>query len=176
MRERKDCRICFSGWCGMERIDKILNHNLFKECLRKNEKAELGREFCLHSMGHFLDVARLAALLNLKEDRRTQEEPIYAAALLHDIGRFRQYADGTPHEKASAEIAPAILEDCGFDEKETDVIINAILRHREEATAKDGGLAGLLYRADRLSRSCFACKAEKKCNWKEKEKNRRLIL
>ena len=42
---------------------------------------------------------------------------IYAAALLHDMGRVRQYRDGTEHHEESARIAARILPECGFSEE-----------------------------------------------------------
>ena len=42
------------------------------------------------------------------------KELIYCAALLHDIGRARQYEDGTPHDEAGAAIAGQILNELGF--------------------------------------------------------------
>lgn len=158
-----------------ERVNRILEHASYKEYVRRNEKAEAGRGFCRHDMVHFLDVARIAMILKLKEEQRTEEELIYAAALLHDIGRHVQYEDGTPHEEASAVLAAPILEDCGFGDKETSVILNAIVSHRNPQTASQAGLSGLLYRADKLSRSCFCCKAEEECDWKKDKKNMRLI-
>ena len=86
---------------------------------------------------------------------------------LHKL-KFGQQA---PHEQASARIAPDILEDCGFDDKETDVIVTAISRHRDPEAAKEKNLNGVLYRADKASRACFACDAEKDCNWKDGKKN-----
>lgn len=155
----------------MERIDKILKHPLFIENLKKNQAAEAERCFCRHDMVHFLDVARIGMILNLKEQQKIQQEWIYAAGLLHDIGKHRQYEAGIPHEQASAEIAPVILRECGFDEKETAVIIEAILAHRDAAAAQCSGLKGILYRADKASRACFACEAEPECNWKGEKKN-----
>lgn len=155
----------------MEKIDKILKHDLFIENLSKNVAAEAGRCFCRHDMSHFLDVARIGMILNLKECQGVGEEVIYAAGLLHDIGKHLQYSQGIPHEKSSAELAPAILRDCGFDDKETDAIVQAILTHRDSASASVPGLTGILYRADKASRACFACEAEKDCNWKGDRKN-----
>ena len=155
----------------MERIDKILNHDLFAEHMRKNEAAEAERSFCRHNMGHMLDVARIAMILNLEEALQIPKDVVYAAALLHDIGRHIQYEDGTTHEAASAKIAPSILKDCGYDEKETDVIISAIRLHRTAEIAENQDLNGILYRADKASRACFACKAEKNCDWKQEKKN-----
>lgn len=155
----------------MERIDKILNHDLFVENMRKNEAAEADRSFCRHNMGHLLDVARIAMILNLEENLGIEKDMLYAAALLHDIGRHVQYENGTPHETASAEIAPQILADCCFDEKETGVICKAIRMHRTREIAEEASLNGLLYRADKAGRPCFACHMEKACDWKNDKKN-----
>lgn len=155
----------------MDRIDKILNHDLFLRHLRENEAAENNRVFCHHDMVHFLDVARIGEIINLEEGLGIDREWIYAAALLHDLGKHIQYEDGTPHEKASAEIAPEILQDCGFDDSETGVIVDAINCHRNTGVAQEMNLRGVLYRADKASRACFACKAEKDCNWKDGKKN-----
>ena len=51
----------------MDRIDKILNHDLFLRHLKENEKAEIDRQFCCHDMNHFLDVARIGEIINLEE-------------------------------------------------------------------------------------------------------------
>lgn len=155
----------------MDRINRILNHNLFIRNLRENEMAEENRPFCHHDMTHFMDVARIGWILNLEENCGIPKDWIYAAALLHDIGRHDQYADGTPHEKASAVRAPEILRECGFSEEETGKIVEAIAGHRDETLSKERSLRGILYRADKLSRPCFACKAEKDCNWKAGKKN-----
>lgn len=155
----------------MNRIDKILKHDLFLYHLKENNTAEAERRFCRHNMEHFLDVARIGWILNLEEQLEINKEWIYAAALLHDMGKHMQYEQGIPHECASAEIAPEILRDCGFDEKETTVIVEAILSHRDAGVAGLPDLKGVLYRADKASRACFACKAESDCNWKEGKKN-----
>ncbi len=82
-------------------------------------------------MAHFLDVARLAYIFNLEEHLGIDRERIYAAALLHDIGRHVQYLDGTPHQEAGLPIAGEILRDCGFSEGEEEEILEAIARHRD---------------------------------------------
>jgi putative nucleotidyltransferase with HDIG domain len=155
----------------MDKIDKILNHDLFLYHLQKNEEAEKERRFCRHGMVHFLDVARIGEILNLESQLGLDREQIYAAALLHDMGKHMQYENGTPHELASAEIAEQILQECGFDEKETYVIVSAIKSHRDSTVAAERNLKGVLYRADKASRACFCCAAEKDCNWKNDKKN-----
>lgn len=158
----------------MERIDKILKHDLFLYHLHANEAAEAQRCFCRHNMTHFLDVARIGEMINLEEGLGIDREWVYAAALLHDMGKHVQYEAGTPHELVSAEIAPKILTECGFDDKETDVIICAIRSHRDVNVMEERNLKSVLYRADKASRACFACKAEGECNWKEGRKNLRI--
>lgn len=160
----------------MDRINKILNHHLYRTYMEQNEQAEANRRFCRHNIGHFLDVARIGMLFNLEEGYGLHKELVYGAALLHDIGRFRQYEDGTPHELASAELAPQILSDCGFDNKETDVIIEAIRNHRNAAVKEKRNLTGLLYRADKASRACYVCSVAKECNWSNRKKNQDLIV
>ncbi len=155
----------------MDRIDKILNHHLFLQHLHANEAAEVHRRFCRHNMCHFLDVARIGMIINLEEGLGLDKEWIYAAALLHDMGKHIQYENGTPHEIASGEIAPQILRECGFDDKETDVIVSAILSHRDSSVMEERSLRGVLYRGDKASRACFACEAESECNWKDGKKN-----
>lgn len=159
----------------MDRIDKILNHDSFIENLEKNKTAEADRRFCRHDVAHFLDVARIGMIINLEEGMGIPKELIYGAALLHDIGKHRQYGEGIPHEQAGALIAPEILRDCGFDEKETCVIIDAILRHRNSDVIPERSLSGVLYRADKASRPCFACAAVGDCSWKDGAKNKRVI-
>lgn len=155
----------------MDRVNRILNHTLFIEHLRANEQAEKDRVFCKHDMVHFLDVARIGMILNLEEKINLPKDMIYGAALLHDMGKHLQYEKGIPHEVASARIAPDILRDCGFDEGEVHGIVDAIRTHRQPEIADQKNLNGLLYRADKASRACFACRVEADCNWKGEKKN-----
>ncbi len=155
----------------MNRIDRILAHELFRYHLEENRRAERDRIFCHHDMIHFLDVARIGEILNLEQRLSLEREWIYAAALLHDLGKHIQYAEGTPHELASADIAPQILSDCGFTADETRVIVEAIRNHRNAGIADSRDLNGVLYRADKASRACFACEARAECNWKGEKKN-----
>ena len=186
----RDCRSSFIKCCGskfhaaesknmrrnMDRIDKILKHDLFLYHLSKNQEAEADRRFCRHDIVHFLDVARIGEILRLEEGLELDREWIYAAALLHDLGKHIQYEDGTSHEKAGGEIAPVILKDCDFSEEESHRIVEAILGHRDEKIAGERSLRGILYRADKASRACFACGEEKNCNWKDGKKNLKIRL
>ncbi len=158
----------------MERIDRILGNEKYRDYLRRNQQEEQERIFCRHDMAHFLDVARIGWILVLEENLPIEKEIVYAAALLHDIGRYLQYREGQPHEKASAKLAPEILKECGFDENETDIIIEAIEKHRDKNVQGEENLNGILYRADKAGRPCFACDAEKLCDWKQEKKNKKI--
>lgn len=163
---------------AMERVHKVYEHPLFRKCLEKNQEAEKERVFCRHDMTHYIDVARLSYIFSLERGYIISKEEIYAAALLHDIGKWKQYKDGTPHEKASALLAEEILQEAGFSEEENVRILGAILCHRisdEKKKKENGQLAEILYDADKISRACYACPAEKECNWAEDKKNRKII-
>ena len=165
----------------MERINRILHHPDYQNYLEENIAAEKDRVFCRHNMEHFLAVARIAMLLNLQENLQIGQEIVYAAAILHDIGRFKQYREQIPHELASAKLALPILKDCGFSDEEIDCIVHAITTHRRKnepvkyGDMKDN-LTDLLYRADKMSRDCFACPAKAACNWPDEKKNHKIIL
>lgn len=160
----------------MKRVNRILKLDIYQDYVEKNYLAERKRRFCRHDMAHFLDVARIAMILNESEKYGIPQEIIYAAALLHDIGRWKQYEDGTPHEKVSAALSSEILSKCRFTEEEAHTVITAIGNHRNEEMKEDKDLNGLLYRADKLSRACFACRMEEACNWKQDKKNRKLFV
>lgn len=159
----------------MDRIDRILGCVAFRENLEKNKAAEKDRIFCRHDMAHFLDVARIATIISLEEGLNIDRELIYGAALLHDIGKHRQYSDGIPHEQSGVIIANDILRNCGFNDEEASVIIDAIGSHRDDSVALEASLRGALYRADKASRACFSCAAEGDCNWKESKKNHQIL-
>ncbi|MEE3420703.1 MAG: HD domain-containing protein [Lachnospiraceae bacterium] len=157
------------------RIQSIWDHPVYQHEFRQIQKIEMDRVYCRHTPEHFLDVARIMWIETLEKDLSYPKDTIYAAALLHDIGRARQAGEGIPHDEASCELARRILPDCGFTEKETEAICQTILGHRRK-TGKDNGnsLGDLLRRADKKSRLCFLCKARASCNWPEERKNQKL--
>ena len=156
----------------MERVNAILRHPVFTATLQELEELERERIFCRHGLTHLLDVARLMYLYDLEEELAIAQETVYAAALLHDIGRAAQYRDGTPHDEAGVRIARPILAESGFAEQEITEILTAIGGHR--TPGGETPLGRLLYRADKKSRPCFACKASAQCNWPEEKKNHSL--
>lgn len=153
----------------MERVDRILHHPEFRRRLAQLEELERDRVFCRHGLDHLLAVARLMLILSREQGSGIPKELLYAAALLHDVGRGAQYCTGVPHAEAGLPIAEGILTGCGFDGEERREILNAIAAHSDGAD--DAPLSRLLYRADKLSRPCYACPAADRCNWPRREKN-----
>ena len=113
----------------MKNIDRIINHPLFIMSMKKIHDYEIDRVFCCHGIEHSLDVARVAYITNLEQNLGFQKEMIYAAALLHDIGRWRQYEKNIPHEEAGAALAADILEDTAFSKEAIGQILAAIGSH-----------------------------------------------
>lgn len=166
----------------MERIRRVMEDPVFQQELAGIMELERERSFCGHGLEHLLDVARLSYIFNLEEQAGLDQECIYAAALLHDIGRGREYREGTPHHLAGVQLAGEILKKYGFEEEKQWEILTAIEEHRNSnpgshedcgtQTRSSSRLAEFLRRADRLSRNCFCCKAAVECNWPQEKKNR----
>ncbi len=154
----------------MEKIDKILKNKNYIKSIKEIEKLETERKFCKHNFSHLLDVARIAYIINLEMQLGYSKQIIYATALLHDIGRWQEYKDGTPHDKASACLAQKILKECNFSTEEIHIILEAILNHRN--VTEDNEFNRLMYMADKQSRNCFLCASYKECKWKEADKNK----
>ena len=75
----------------MTRVNRIWNHSVYQSSLHNIEELERERIFCGHGVRHLLDTARLAYIENLEMGLCISKDMIYAAALLHDIGRGQQY-------------------------------------------------------------------------------------
>lgn len=158
----------------MEKINYILNNKTYIRLMNQIKESEKERRFCCHGLEHCMDVARIAMLLNLEEQRGVRKELIYAAALLHDIGRAEAYKSGEEHHLASVRYSRDILNEAGFSSEDIEEITGAINQHN--TTGKEAsGLSALLYRADKLSRLCFQCEMYDACYWSEQEKNKGVI-
>ncbi len=168
----------------MERVNKILHHQSYNNHMKKTEAAELGRSFCVHNMEHFLNVARIAHILSLENNLNIKKDLIYATALLHDMMRWLEYQDGTPHNLSSADAAKSILEDCEFSVKEVGEIVTAIVEHSGHSNVRADldadlpsscwSLAHVIYKADKLSRPCYACPSQTDCHWPNAKKTQTL--
>ncbi len=159
----------------MNRVNRILAHRDFQRLMAQLEEAERGRVFCGHGMEHLLSTARLMALISAQEKLSIPQPLIYGAALVHDLGRAEEYQGGRSHEEAGPELAAPILADCGFSAGEQEAILTAIREHRSGWQGRRSPLGQLLFRGDKESRPCFACKARSACNWPEARKNLTLL-
>ncbi len=155
----------------MERVNQIIKNDAFIRELKKLARLEQDRIYCRHDIDHLLSVARVAYIMALEEEVPVKKDMIYAAALLHDIGRARQYETGIPHDKAGAGLAEEILLECGFDDGERTEILTAVGHHRSREEAEETALGRLIYHADKKSRACFACKVQDSCSWPMEKKN-----
>jgi len=159
----------------MKRIDAIVRDPLFQDSLARIKEFERDRELCKHTLQHFVDVARITYILMLESGESQQfikdaglsgpaaaKEVIYAAGILHDVARWREYETGEDHAPLGADMAGEILERNGFNPQEIRVITHAIFEHREQ-NIQMSRLGELLFRADNLSRACHECSAQEKC-------------
>jgi uncharacterized protein len=155
----------------MKRVNHILNDQQYRLYLLKNKALEEYRQFCNHNFEHMLTVSRLTYLLLLENSCGIiSKELAYAAGLLHDIGRWKEYQDGTDHAEYSALLAGPILEQAGFEPAELNLIVKAIAQHRDKGSkgAHRSPLSEALSQADSLSRLCFQCSAVKGCKCPDK--------
>lgn len=159
----------------MERLNRLLEHELFQDCMKRIMQAERDRIYCRHDWRHALDVARIAYILSMEEQLGFDKEFIYAMALLHDLGRSEEYEQGCSHHEAGAELAAQLLPECGFTSEETERICTAIAAHKDVDEKGVDSCIRLLYRADKLSRDCYNCLAKETCYWKEECRNYKLL-
>lgn len=158
----------------MTRVESILKDPAFLKNITENQVREADRKFCGHSFQHLVDVARIAYILMLESgeikrfmaehdiNHKSAKELIYASALLHDIGRWKEYETGIDHAMAGAELAIDLLQKARFKDKEITLITTGIREHRRK-TKGMSVLGGVLYRADKLSRLCCRCSAKDEC-------------
>ncbi|MDR1135265.1 MAG: HD domain-containing protein [Clostridiales Family XIII bacterium] len=147
----------------MKRINDILNDPEYLDYLQRILTAENDRIYCCHDMEHFIGVSRIAHIISLEENLDIEKEIIYAAGLLHDIGRFMEYENGIDHAIASRELAEGILTKHSFTEAERKEITSAIENHRNRVGGTTSPLADIIYRADKLSRNCVLCDIRTTC-------------
>jgi len=148
----------------MARVNAILYNPDFQQWIMDINEAEMDREFCRHGLEHAFDVARVAYAIWLESGGNpVAKDIVYAAALLHDVGRWCSYENPEiDHANASAALAEGLLNDIGYHPEVVQAIVSAIKNHRKPA---EDGLSRVLYEADKLSRPCMFCPAAAKCNW-----------
>lgn len=153
----------------MDKINEILSNGRYKKLLLELENLEKERVFCRHNLSHFLDMARIAYIICLEKNLSYSKDVIYAISLLHDIGRGEQYKNNIPHDEASVKIAKEILQETSYTLEEMELILKGIDGHRNKENENE--FFKIIYEADKISRNCFQCKAEKDCYWSNEKKN-----
>lgn len=175
----------------MRYVAALLEDKIFLETIDAIERLEDQRVYCRHGFAHLMDVARLACMSNTENGRALEEEQIYLAALLHDIGRAEEYENGISHATTGKRLAGEILLRIGYPHKKAQMILDVIEGHRnkpdcliqeeqfeqnlkieQEAQTQQADLQRLIYDADKKSRACFLCKAADSCKWNTDQKNR----
>lgn len=155
---------------NLELTNKILVNETYRTELDNLRKLEKNRIFCCHDIQHFLDVARITMIICKEKGVDVVPDLIYSAALLHDIGRTREYTENIPHHIAGKETAEKILDETGCSHDMKNRIISLIVNHRNQQNEKNS-LESIFYIADKKSRLCFACASKDICNWHEDQKN-----
>lgn len=155
----------------MERYNLILNNKDFKAAVSIIQKNEENRIFCCHGMEHLLDTARIAYIIVLENKLDISKDIVYAAALLHDIGRSQGSKN---HNISSSRAAEKILPACGYSQTETQLICRAIENHRGHSKGVSA-LCDVLSAADHLSRQCYSCHAFDQCYWEKERRNMEII-
>lgn len=154
------------------RWSKILSSELFRSCMVVIANAEKTRRFCRHGLEHSLDTARVMYIICLEQQFPFPMDTVYAAGLLHDIGRAVQYRCGTAHEIAGIDLIERILTECSYTRSEIEEISDAIVRHNESKQSSEVHTLGDLLRlADHKVRPCMLCMERHACYWLESEKN-----
>lgn len=149
---------------SVPRVNRILDHPLFKEYSLKNAQAEVNRTFCKHGFDHGLSVARIAYIYLLEEKGALiSKELVYAAAVLHDLGRWQEYATGEDHALVAIELVQPILKDSGFMPEEAKIILQGIREHRLDPKQEISLLGRALAYADDWARDCRSCMCQTEC-------------
>lgn len=161
---------------NMERVNRIIGHEIFIKNMKLTEIKEKRRKYCRHDMRHLTDTARIAYILNLEHHLGLSKDVVYGAAFLHDVGKIVQYTEGLEHHVVGAELCVPILKDAGYNDHEIGMIRTAILKHRDSKVQNELSLSGILYRADKLSRPCIFCKVEEQCDWAQEKKNMQVVF
>ena len=148
----------------MARVNQILDHEDYISYMSKIDVLEKERLFCKHGFEHGLNVARIVyAYLLEKGELPLTKEIIYAAAFLHDIGRWIEYETGEDHAEASARLALPLLEACSFSLDNIQVILEGIREHRRHPEDNLTLLGAALALADDWARDCRHCSVQALC-------------
>lgn len=152
----------------MDRVNRIWRHPVYQEHYKKYRNLKVNGSSAAILLNIFWMLHGWCTFMHWRNIWSCPKELIYAATLLHDIGRAQQYQYNIPHDIAGVEIAREILTDLHFTEQEKELILSSIGHHRKGDSCST--LAALLYKADKQSRNCFLCSAASECYWSDDKK------
>jgi HD superfamily phosphodiesterase len=146
-------------------VNQLLEHEDYIRYIEKIDELEKERLFCKHGFEHGLNVARIAyAYMLEKGEAILLKEAVYAAAFLHDIGRWVEYETGEDHAEASARLALPLLEACSFTPEDVQMILAGIREHRLHGEDNLTPLGEALALADDWARDCRHCSVQNQCH------------
>lgn len=100
---------------------------------------------------HFKRVYDLANFLGKSQENQIEDDVIFAAAYLHDIGAFSPYRqDGKDHSEVSAHHAEKILKDIEFPLEKISLVSEVIRGHMYYSKLKDFLEVKIFHDADTL--------------------------
>ncbi len=155
-------------------VKRLVALPYYQYLLQQLEEKEANRIYCKHDYKHFLDVARITAILARDCKLNVSDETIYLAALLHDLGRLNDGPE--PHAIASIRYAKECLSQIGYPQEKRALILSVIADHRYRGHKKPTNFTEAFSLADNLSRSCYCCPASATCKWPDERKNHTLVL
>jgi len=159
----------------LKRVELLMDDMLYRDYMKRNLDQEQESRFCKHDFRHHLDVARIAYILVLEHNdlnyfikecglsgKLAAKEVIYAAGLMHDIGKWKEYQAGIDHASYGSRLAREVLPRAFFNPMEVEMVAQAIYEHRN--INRDMSFLGeRLHRADNLSRFCQECEYQDDC-------------
>lgn len=150
----------------MKYVERLLENEVYLQTMGQIHDMEKKRVYCHHGFNHVLDVARISYLINLEMGFGYEKEFLYLCALLHDIGRAREYLTGVAHEEAGTKLAKKILDEIEYPEELQAAILKKVADHRHAPTPQEGiNEDNFFWFADKKARNCFACNVADTCNW-----------
>lgn len=129
------------------RYEQIQLDSEYQNLLSEIEDLKKERVYCKHDLAHFMDVARIASLIWIEEGSSVElnKDIIYAAALLHDIGRVIEYNEGISHDEGNRTKRTSRIS--------LRNIILQCLRHYSRNKRRPTSIRCIIWRSSRNSRT-----------------------
>ena len=113
--------------------------------------AEQNLQHTAWGLQHYERNYLLASELAAQESIPIDDDVLFAAAFLHDMGTFEPYVvAGAEHSATAADVVNTVLEDSGFPMEKLDAVKSAILAHMYYAEVPGDATAQVLHDADTL--------------------------